>query len=64
MKTILWATLVAHGNFAQISEEKPSHKQAFGEFVARAQATGNFIVGRKTFEGFAASGGGSLGEID
>ena len=64
MKTILWGTLVANGNFAQISEDKPAHQAAFGDFAARAQATGNFIVGRKTFEGFAASGIGSMGKID
>jgi hypothetical protein len=57
MKIILWATLVANGNFAQISADKPSHKEAFSDFLARAQATGNFIVGRKTFEELAASGG-------
>ncbi|GHO63051.1 hypothetical protein KSC_019430 [Ktedonobacter sp. SOSP1-52] len=64
MKTILWGTLVANGNFAQIGADKPSHKEAFGDFLARAQATGNFIVGRKTFEELATSGGGSMGEID
>jgi len=64
MKTILWGTLVANGNFAQIGEGRPTHQVAFGDFLARAQATGNFIVGRKTFEGFAASGEGSMGNID
>lgn len=64
MKTILWGTLVANGNFAQIGADKPSHTEAFGDFLARAQATGNFIVGRKTFEELATSGGGSVGEID
>jgi hypothetical protein len=49
MKTILWGTLVANGNFAQIGEDKPAHQAAFGYFAASAQATGNFIVGRKTF---------------
>ncbi|GHO92354.1 hypothetical protein KSF_024020 [Reticulibacter mediterranei] len=64
MKIILWATLVANGNFAQISAENSSHREAFGDFLARAQATGNFIVGRKTFEELATSGGGNMGEID
>jgi dihydrofolate reductase len=64
MKTILWATLVANGNFAQISAENPSHRAAFSDFLARAQATGNFIVGRKTFEELAASGESSMGKID
>jgi dihydrofolate reductase len=64
MKIILWATLVANGNFAQISAENSSHREAFSDFLARAQATGNFIVGRKTFEELAASGGGNMGKID
>lgn len=65
MKTILWATLVANGNFAQIGAEEQSHQAAFGDFLARAQAAGNFIVGRKTFEQLAASGGGgSMGNIE
>src|SRR5258708_14833443 len=64
MKTILWATLTANGNYAQSSAEHPPKKEAFGDFAARTKAAGNFIVGRKTFEGFAASGGGPFGEID
>ena len=64
MKTILWATLTANGNYAQSSAEQPPKKEAFDDFVARTQTMGNFIVGRKTFEGFAASGGGPFGEID
>jgi dihydrofolate reductase len=64
MKVILWATLVANGNFAQISAENSSHREAFSDFLTRTQATGNFIVGRKTFEELAASGGGDMGKID
>ena len=66
MKVILWGTLVANGNFAQISEGNPVHQAAFSDFAARAQAAGNFIVGRKTFEVFAASGAeaDSMGKID
>ena len=58
MKTILWATLTANGNYAQSSPEHPPKKEALDDFAARARDTGNFIVGRRTFEGFQASGGG------
>lgn len=33
-------------------------KEALDDFAAQAKTAGNFIVGRKTFEAFAASGGG------
>ncbi len=64
MKTILWATLTANGNYAQSSAEHPPKPEAFSDFVAHAKAAGNFIVGRKTFEGMLASGGNPFGEID
>lgn len=57
MKTLLWATLTANGNYAQSSPEHPPKPEAFGDFVAVARTVGNFIVGRRTFEGFRASGG-------
>lgn len=60
MKTILWATLTGNGNYAQSSPENPPKKEALGDFAAHAQAAGNFIVGRRTFEGMLASGGGGL----
>ncbi|ULL18985.1 dihydrofolate reductase [Paenibacillus sp. H1-7] len=59
MKTILWATLTANGNYAQSSPDNPPKKEALGDFAAQAKAAGNFIVGRRTFESMLASGGGS-----
>jgi len=50
MKTILWATLTANGNYAQSSPENPPKKEALDDFAAHAKAAGNFIVGRRTFE--------------
>lgn len=58
MKTILWATLTGNGNYAQSSPNNPPKKEALGDFAAHVQAAGNFIVGRRTFEGMKASGGG------
>lgn len=64
MKTILWATLTANGNYAQSSPEHPPKPEAFGDFVAQVKVAGNFIVGRKTFEGMRAGGGNPFGEVD
>jgi dihydrofolate reductase len=64
MKTILWATLSANGNYAQSSPENPPKKEALGDFANHAKAAGNFIVGRRTFEGMRASGGGGFADID
>jgi dihydrofolate reductase len=64
MKTILWATLTANGNYAQSSPDHPPKPEAFDDFVAHARAAGNFIAGRKTFEGMQAGGGNPFGEID
>ncbi|MGP7816560.1 dihydrofolate reductase family protein [Niallia sp. 01092] len=64
MKTILWATLTGNGNYAQSSAEHPPKKEALADFAAHAKAAGNFIVGRKTFEGFQASGSGNFTDID
>jgi dihydrofolate reductase len=58
MKTILWATLTANGNYAQSSAENPPKKEALADFATHAKSVGNFIVGRKTFEGFQTNGGG------
>ncbi|WP_028552459.1 dihydrofolate reductase family protein [Paenibacillus sp. UNC451MF] len=58
MKTILWATLTGNGNYAQSSPNNPPRKEALGDFATHAQAAGNFIVGRRTFEGMQASSGG------
>lgn len=51
MKTVLWATLTANGNYAQSGPENPPKKEALADFATQARAAGNFIVGRKTFEG-------------
>jgi dihydrofolate reductase len=64
MKTILWATLTANGNYAQSSPEHPPKKEALDDFVTQVQVAGNFIVGRRTFEGMQASGGNPFGEVD
>ncbi|TDF98749.1 dihydrofolate reductase family protein [Paenibacillus piri] len=58
MKTILWATLTANGNYAQSGPEHPPKQEALDDFATHAKAAGNFIVGRRTFEGMRASGGG------
>ncbi|MBD2870862.1 dihydrofolate reductase family protein [Paenibacillus arenilitoris] len=50
MKTMIWATLTANGNYAQSGPENPPRKEALDDFAAQAKAAGNFIVGRKTFE--------------
>lgn len=57
MKTILWATLSANGNYATSSTEHPPKSEALQDFAHQVQKTGCFIVGRKTFEAFAAGGG-------
>ena len=56
MKVILWATLSANGNYARATPENPPRPQALQDFEKQAKAIGNFIVGRATFEGFAARG--------
>jgi dihydrofolate reductase len=58
MKTILWATLTANGNYAQSGPNNPPTKEALNDFAAQAEAAGNFIVGRRTFEAMRGSGGG------
>ncbi len=56
MKVTLWATLSANGNYARSTPENPPRAEALTDFRQRALENGNFIVGRKTFEGFAARG--------
>lgn len=51
MKTILWATLTANGNYAQSSPEHPPKIEALDDFATQAKAAGNIVVGRRTFEG-------------
>jgi dihydrofolate reductase len=65
MKTILWATLTANGNYAQSTPENPPKKEALEDFAIHAKAAGNFIVGRRTFEGMRGNGGpGPFGDVD
>lgn len=65
MKTILWATLTANGNYAQSGPDNPPKQEALDDFFAHAIAAGNFVVGRRTFEGMRGSGGpGPLADID
>lgn len=54
MKTILWATLSANGNYARATPAHPPKPEATADFAAHARAYGNFIVGRHTFEAFQA----------
>ena len=55
MKTILWATLSANGNYARASAEHPPKPEATADFAEHALAHGNFIVGRRTFEAVQAA---------
>jgi dihydrofolate reductase len=65
MKTMLWATLTANGNYAQSGPENPPKKEALDDFFTRAKSAGNFIVGRRTFEGMRGNGGpGPFADID
>jgi len=64
MKTTLWATLTANGNYAQSSASNPPKPETLADFAAQATATGNFVVGRRTFEAFAAGGGPRLANVD
>lgn len=57
MKTMLWATLSANGNYAQSGPGNPPNQDAFKDFVTNAVTAGNFIVGRRTYEGMLESGG-------
>jgi dihydrofolate reductase len=54
MKTILWATLSANGNYARASAAHPPKPEATADFAMQALTYGNFIVGRRTFEAFQA----------
>lgn len=65
MRTILWATLSANGNYAQSGPDNPPKKEALQDFATHAKAAGNFIVGRRTFEGMRGNGGpGPFADID
>ena len=58
MHTTLWATLTANGNYARNSAEHPPKPQALTDFGRQVAQTGNFVVGRRTFEAFAAGATG------
>jgi len=64
MKTTLWATLTANGNYARSTAEHPPKQEALADFAAQVKQTGCFVVGRRTFESFRAGNGPSLGPID
>jgi dihydrofolate reductase len=52
MKTILWATLTANGNYARSTPAHPPKPPALADFAAQVAEAGNFIVGRQTFQEF------------
>jgi dihydrofolate reductase len=54
MKTTLWATLTANGNYQRNDPQHPPRPEALADFAAHVRSHGNFIVGRTTFEGFSA----------
>jgi dihydrofolate reductase len=64
MRTILWATLTANGSYAQASADHPPKREALEDFVTQARRTGNFIVGRRTFEGFQADASRKTDDAD
>ena len=65
MKTILWATLTANGNYARNGgPEHPPKQEAFSDFVDQVKVAGNFIVGRRTFESFQTGGAAPFGDVD
>jgi len=54
MKTTLWATLTANGNYARSTPEHPPKREAMEDFATHVHRHKNFIVGRHTFEQFQA----------
>ncbi|RYZ06421.1 MAG: dihydrofolate reductase [Myxococcales bacterium] len=52
MKTILWATLTANGNYARSTPAHPPRPEALADFATQVGAASNFIVGRQTFQEF------------
>lgn len=63
MKTILWAALTANGSYMHGDSSYRWPKVVFDDFDAVALEAGNCIIGRKTFEEYAGSGG-SLGAVE
>lgn len=64
MKTILWATLTANGNYAQSTPDHPPQREALEDFASYAKKAGNFIVGRRTFEGSQAESNRKVDDVD
>jgi dihydrofolate reductase len=64
MKTIVWATLTANGNYARASVARPPKKEALEDFAAHARRVGNFIVGRRTFEAFQSDSSRKVDNAD
>lgn len=64
MKTILWATLTANGNYAQSGPNRPPKKEALEDFATQAKKAGNIIVGRNTFEGFQSDPNRKVDDAD
>src|SRR5579871_3374686 len=58
MKTILWAAILANGNYMHGGSDYRWKKQVFADFDACALEAVNCILSRKTYEEYAASGGG------
>jgi dihydrofolate reductase len=52
MKTILWATLSANGNYARGTARHAPKPEALADFAEQARTYGNFVVGRRTFTEF------------
>ena len=57
MKTILWAAIMANGNYMHGDADYRWSKLVFADFDATALAVGNCIIGRKTYEEYAGAGG-------
>lgn len=64
MKTVLWATLSANGNYAMSDAQHPPKQEALQDFATHVTRAGNFIVGRKTFEGFRAGGASPFANVE
>ncbi|MBS1718270.1 MAG: dihydrofolate reductase family protein [Armatimonadetes bacterium] len=57
MTTILWAALMANGNYMHGDSGYRWKKQVFEDFDACMLEAGNCIIGRKTYEEYAGAGG-------
>ncbi|MGZ5968773.1 MAG: dihydrofolate reductase family protein [Polyangiales bacterium] len=64
MRTILWATLSANGNYARSTPRNPPKQEALADFAELTRTHGNFVVGRRTFEEFQARAGAPMAKTD